>query len=76
MTPAGDASVFVFLGWYAAPFVSAVGPLTAALGLGGVLDAGAPVSSLVRPVVVAAGVTAVLLFAVVRRAKALVRPAG
>ncbi|EPD93420.1 hypothetical protein HMPREF1486_03937 [Streptomyces sp. HPH0547] len=76
VTPAGDASVFVFLGWYAAPFVSAVGPLTAALGLGGVLDAGAPVSSLVRPVVVAAGVTAVLLFAVVRRAKALVRPAG
>ncbi|WP_436981853.1 hypothetical protein [Streptomyces sp. enrichment culture] len=76
VTPAGDASVFVFLGWYAAPFVSAVGPLTAALGLGGVLDAGAPVSSLVRPVVVSAGVTAVLLFAVVRRAKALVRPAG
>ncbi|MFF8281681.1 hypothetical protein ACF06W_03035 [Streptomyces albus] len=76
VTPAGDASVFVFVGWYAAPFVSAVGPLTAALGLGGALDAGAPASALVRPVVVSAGVTAALLFAVVRRAKALVRPAG
>jgi hypothetical protein len=74
VTPAGDASVFVFLTWYATPFVSAVAPLTAALGLSGVLDTGAQPGTLVRPVVTAVGLTAALLFAAVRRAKKLGRP--
>ncbi|MGP3973628.1 hypothetical protein ACTWQF_06210 [Streptomyces sp. 8N114] len=74
VTPAGDASVFVFAFWYAAPFLTAVGPLTAGIGLSGVLDPGAQAASLLRPVATAVGLTSALLFATVRRAKKLHRP--
>ncbi|MGI5347875.1 hypothetical protein ACQEU8_06720 [Streptomyces sp. CA-250714] len=76
VTPAGDASVFVFGFWYAAPFLTAVGSLTAGLGLSGALDPGAPAGALVRPVATALGLTSALLFATVRRAKKLHRPEG
>ncbi|WP_369208122.1 hypothetical protein, partial [Streptomyces sp. PU-14G] len=76
VTPAGDASAFVFLFWYAAPFLTTVASLTAGLGTSGALDPGAPAGALVRPVVTALTLTTGLLFATARRVKALLRPAG
>ncbi|WP_243274649.1 hypothetical protein SALCHL_005456 [Streptomyces albus subsp. chlorinus] len=76
VTPAGDASVFVFLFWYATPFLSAVGPLTAGLGLSGALEAGASAGDVARPVTAAVGVTLALLFAAARQARKLHRAAG
>ncbi|MFE9381952.1 hypothetical protein ACFYMO_01760 [Streptomyces sp. NPDC007025] len=75
VTPAGDASVFVFLFWYAAPFLAAVAPLTVGLASGGVLDPGAQVLDAVRPVATAVGLSCALLFATARSAAKLRRPA-
>ncbi|MEU7314754.1 hypothetical protein [Streptomyces sp. NPDC007083] len=76
VTPAGDASVFVFLFWYAAPFLAAVAPLTAGLASSGVLDPEAQALDSVRPVVTAVGLTCALLFAAARGAGKLRRPAS
>ncbi|MFI8853139.1 hypothetical protein ACIGW3_23525 [Streptomyces sp. NPDC053499] len=76
VTPAGDASVFVFLAWYATPFLTTVGSLTAAVGLSGVLDSGAPAGAVLRPVSAAVGLTSALLFAAARRARKLHRQGG
>lgn len=76
VTPAGDVSGVLFLSWYAAPFLAGVGTLTAVLGTSAALDPAAPAGALVGPVTLVAGLTAVLLFAVVRRSKALRRTAG
>ncbi|WP_432108952.1 hypothetical protein [Streptomyces sp. AA1529] len=75
VTPAGDASVFVFLFWYAAPFLAAVAPLTAGLASSGVLDPGARAPDLVCPVATAVGLSCALLFAAARGAAKLRRPA-
>ncbi|OEV07434.1 hypothetical protein AN220_34225, partial [Streptomyces nanshensis] len=69
------ASVFVFLFWYAAPFLAAVAPLTAGLASSGVLDPGARAPDLVRPVATAVGLSCALLFAAARGAAKLRRPA-
>ena len=74
VTPAGDASVFVFAFWYAAPFLTTVGSLTAGLGLSGVLDPGAQAASMLGPAATAVGLTSALLFATVRRARKLHSP--
>ncbi|MBQ1119280.1 hypothetical protein [Streptomyces sp. B15] len=76
VTPAGDASVFVFLLWYATPFLTAVASLTAGLGLSGALDPGAQAGAMLRPVATAVGLTSALLFATVRRARKLHGPIG
>ncbi|UNS99907.1 hypothetical protein MMF93_28200 [Streptomyces tubbatahanensis] len=75
VTPAGDASAFVFLFWYAAPFLTTVTVLTAGLGTSGVLDPGAPAEAFLRPVMTALTLTSGLLFATARRVKKLLRPA-
>ncbi|MGY1438987.1 DUF6297 family protein [Streptomyces reniochalinae] len=74
VTPAGDASAFVFLFWYAAPFLTTVTSLTAGLARSGALDPGAPAEALLRPVMTTLTLTAGLLFATARRVKKLLHP--